>query len=408
VVLHEAKTRYLEMHKLLYAVLVVSRKLRQYFQAHRVVVVTSFPLRAILHNSNATSNIAKWATELAEFQLDFQPRHAIKSQVLADFIIEWTPPPSAPRGPNPDSGTTPAEPRGPIFTEPHWTLFFDGSARQQVGGAGVVLIDPNGDQVKYMVHLEFKATNNMVEYEALSFVLSVALSLGIRQLLVKGDSQLIIKQVRGECSCNEPRLAAYLLHVRKLEKDFTALELQHVPWVDYSAADDLSVRASTWAPVPEGVFERRLLRPTAQPTELGEGGETGTSKLAVPEASHLQNPPKAVCAIRNPVSPLAWQSISQSGPDAWISKIRDYLKENILPVDHVSAERIVRLAKRYTVVEGDLYHRGANDILMRCITQEEGHELLTKIHGGECGSHSSSRTLVGNAFRHGFYWPTAL
>jgi hypothetical protein len=70
-VLHEAKTRYLEMHKLLYVVLVLSRKLRHYFQAHRVVVVTSFLLRAILHNSNATGNIAKWAAELAEFQLDF-------------------------------------------------------------------------------------------------------------------------------------------------------------------------------------------------------------------------------------------------------------------------------------------------------------------------------------------------
>jgi ribonuclease HI len=52
----------------------------------------------------------------------------------------------------------------------------------------VVLIDPSGDQVKYMVHLEFKATNNMVEYEALIFGLSTALSLWIRQLLVKGDS----------------------------------------------------------------------------------------------------------------------------------------------------------------------------------------------------------------------------
>jgi hypothetical protein len=112
------------------------------------VVVTSFPLRAILHNSNATGNIAKWATELAEFQLDFQPRHDIKSQVLADFIVEWTPPPNAPRGPDPGSDSTPAEPRGPVFTEPHWTLFFDESARQQVGGAGVVLIDPCGDQVK--------------------------------------------------------------------------------------------------------------------------------------------------------------------------------------------------------------------------------------------------------------------
>jgi ribonuclease HI len=272
----------------------------------------------------------------------------------------------------------------------------------------VVLIDPSGDQVKYMVHLEFKATNNMAEYEALIFGLTAALSLGIHQLLVKGDSQLIIKKVRGECSCNEPRLAAYLLHVRKLEKDFIALELQHVPRANNSAADELSTRASTWAPVPEGVFERQLLRPTAQPAEPGEGGETSTSKIAVPVAFRLQNPPRIVCATEGPANLLATQPVAQSGPDAWISEIRDYLNENILPEDHVSAERIVRLAKRYTVVEGDLYRRGANNILMRCITQEEGRELLAEIHGGECESHSSSRTLVGKAFRHGLYWPTAL
>jgi hypothetical protein len=98
--------------------------------------------------------------------------------------------------------------------------------------------------------------------------------------------------------------------VRKLEKDFTALELQHVPRADNLVADDLSVRASTWAPMPEGVFERWLLRPTAQPAEVSEGGETSTSKLAVLVVSHLQNPPKAVFAIGNPASPLAPQSIS--------------------------------------------------------------------------------------------------
>jgi ribonuclease HI len=63
-----------------------------------------------------------------------------------------------------------------------------------------------------MVHLDFKATNNMVEYEAVIFGLSTAPSLGVRQLLVKGNSQLIIKQVKGECNCNDPQLAAYLLH----------------------------------------------------------------------------------------------------------------------------------------------------------------------------------------------------
>jgi hypothetical protein len=75
-----------------------------------------------------------------------------------------------------------------------------------------------------------------------------------------------------------------------------------------------------------------------------------------------------VCATEGPANLLAPQPLAQSGLDAWISEIRDYLKENILPEDHVSAERIVRLAKRYTVVEGDLYHRGTNGVLMWCIT----------------------------------------
>jgi hypothetical protein len=85
-------------------------------------------------------------------------------------------------------------------------------------------------------------------------------------------------------------------------------------------------------------------------------------------AFHLQNLPRIVCATEGPANLLAPQPIAQSGPDAWISEIRDYLKENVLPEDHVSAERIVCLAKRYTVVEGDLYRHGINDILMRCIT----------------------------------------
>jgi hypothetical protein len=89
-------------------------------------------------------------------------------------------------------------------------------------------------------------------------------------------------------------------------------------------------------------------------------------------------------------------------------KIRTYLKDNILPDDMTFADQIARLAKRYTLVERDLYWRGANGVLMRCIIWEEGCELLAEVHGGECGNHASSCTLVGKAFRHGFYWPTAL
>jgi ribonuclease HI len=106
-----------------------------------------------------------------------------------------------------------------------------------------------------MVHLDFKATNNMAEFEALIFGLSTVLSLGVRQLLVKGDSQLIIKQVKVECSCNDPQLATYPLHAQKMEKDFEVLDLQHIPRANNAVADELLTKSSTWAPVLEGVFE---------------------------------------------------------------------------------------------------------------------------------------------------------
>jgi ribonuclease HI len=119
---------------------------------------------------------------------------------------------------------------------------------------GIPLLTPTEDQFKYMVHLDFQATNNTTEYEALIFGLSIALSLGVQQLLVNGDSQLVIKQVKGECTCHDVWLAAYLLHVQKLEKDFEVLDLQHVPRANNAIANELSTKASMWAPVPDGVF----------------------------------------------------------------------------------------------------------------------------------------------------------
>jgi hypothetical protein len=89
-------------------------------------------------------------------------------------------------------------------------------------------------------------------------------------------------------------------------------------------------------------------------------------------------------------------------------EIQIYLKDNILLDDSASVDRIARLPKRYTLVEGDLYRCGANGILMWCISWEEGCELLTEVHGGKCGNHASSYTLVGKAFQHRFYWPIAL
>jgi hypothetical protein len=114
-VLHDAKTKHLEVHKLLFAVLIASRKLRHYFQAHKILVVTSYPLKVVLHNPNATGNIAKWAAELAEFELDFLSCHAVKSQALAYFVVDWTMPLCNPRG----MDDSELESKAPVFTVPH-------------------------------------------------------------------------------------------------------------------------------------------------------------------------------------------------------------------------------------------------------------------------------------------------
>jgi hypothetical protein len=103
------------VHKLLYAVLIASRKLHHCFQAQKISVVTSYPPKAVFHNPIVVLNIAKWVAELAEFELDFIPHHAIKSHVLADLMADWTPPPCHLGG----LDASEQEVKDLVFTEPH-------------------------------------------------------------------------------------------------------------------------------------------------------------------------------------------------------------------------------------------------------------------------------------------------
>jgi hypothetical protein len=81
--------------------------------------------------------------------------------------------------------------------------------------------------------------------------------------------------------------------------------------------------------------------------------------------------------------------------------------ENHLPSDdNVEVERIARKSKQYHLIDGILFRRGANGMMIKCISREESIQLLRDIHSSICGSHSSCCSIIGKAFRHGFYWST--
>jgi hypothetical protein len=170
---------------LLYELLITSRKLHHYSQAHKIVVPSSFPLGEIIRNCDANSRIVKWSVELGEFEIEFCPRQATKSQILADFVSEWTEIQMPPPKERPE----------------HWIMYFDGTLNLGGAGAGVLLISPQGEQLKYVLQIHYKASNNGVEYEALIHVLHIAVSLGIKRLLAFGDSKVIIEQVNKDWDC---------------------------------------------------------------------------------------------------------------------------------------------------------------------------------------------------------------
>jgi ribonuclease HI len=119
-------------------------------------------------------------------------------------------------------------------------IYFDGSYILKGAGVGVVLIPPKGDVLKYAIELKFLATNNITEYEGLVTGLRLAKDLGIRQLLIRGDSQLVAKQVQKVYDYNNDKMTEYLAEVRKMEKFFDGFEVWYIPHLDNRDADHLA------------------------------------------------------------------------------------------------------------------------------------------------------------------------
>ena len=167
------EVRYSSIKKLTLTLMKTARKLWPYFQAHTIKVITDQPLRQILSNFDASGRMLQWSVKLGEFDIQYPPRTAIKAQVLADFISELTPEDYA---------------IGQENNESIWTLHVDGSSITEAAGVGLILKDPSGETYERSLRLQFWATNNEAEYEALLHGLRLALEMHVDNLKVFSDS----------------------------------------------------------------------------------------------------------------------------------------------------------------------------------------------------------------------------
>jgi ribonuclease HI len=303
-----SKLFYSEMEKMAYTVVMAKRKLQHYFQSHNISVPIASPLRDMFENKELTGRIGKWATKLAEHVINFVSRSAIKSQVLADFVADWTP--SVTKG-------------DPIVSEPVWEVQCDGAYCHLGSAAAAVLKSPSGIKLQYALQLKCdNCTNKMAEYEGLLLALRKARAVGARRLVILTDSELVAGHIGKTYKAKKPDMMKYLQAVHSMQKLFIGITVKSFPRHYNKEVDAIAKATALLEPLPPDVFY-----------------EATTVRSAADEAT----PPKFVNAIHS---------------EDWSAPIVAEIKGYYEAEDGVIEKRVAIRARNYHIIDGNLYRKG--------------------------------------------------
>ncbi|XP_020989763.1 uncharacterized protein LOC107471113 [Arachis duranensis] len=288
-----------------------------------------------------------WAIELSQYDLQCEPRHAIKAQALADFLVEVMGDPTE-------------------ETSIRWRLHVDGASNQTSGGAGIILESPAGVIYEQSIKFEFPVSNNQVEYEALLGSLILAREVGATRLEVCSDSQVVTSQVNGSYQARDSLLQKYLEKVKELSKQFEEVTIQHVPRERNTRADLLSKLAST----KPGVGNRSLIQGM----------------------------------IKEPAVTL---HLTKRDP-SWMDPIADFLENGKLPANDKAAKALRRETAKYAIIQGQLFKKGLSQPLLKCLHPDQTDYVLREVHEGCCDHHIGGKALARKLIRAGYYWPSMM
>lgn len=193
--------------------------------------LTNSELGRVITKPHSSGRLAKWAVELSEYGIQYQPRTAIKAQALANFLAEVP-------------GPTAREPMEEDEPQARWQVFVDGSSRLKGSEVGIFLISPSGEEIQISIRLEYKASNNEAEYKAILSGMQVARVVGTTRISVYSDFQLATSQIQGTFSIKEDKMRKYAEAFKNLKTHFLKVQVLQIPWEENQKVDGLAQLAS--------------------------------------------------------------------------------------------------------------------------------------------------------------------
>ncbi|XP_073121004.1 uncharacterized protein [Henckelia pumila] len=330
------------------ALILTARKLRPYFLSHPIAVLTNSLLGRVMTHPDTSGRLVKWAVELGEYDIEYQPRVAIKAQALSDFLTE-------------------------ILTfgqEEVWRVFMDGASSSEGSGVGVVLISPTQEKTRIAMRLHTFKSNNEAEYEAVATGLKLAREAGAEHVIIYSDSQLVVQQLQ-ECSvlrkkgCESTWNWSRSREVISPVGTWSLQNIEHIPREHNTEADALAKMATSWS--------------------------SGNSREVIQQVGSV----------------LAIEEEEQEGKGkSWMTPLINYLQTGTLPSDGAVAQKVRRQIPHFTLLNGSLYRRSFQGPLLRCLEEKEVKYVLQEIHEGCCGDHGGMWSLARRTQLAGYWWPT--
>ncbi|XP_019197183.1 PREDICTED: uncharacterized protein LOC109191059 [Ipomoea nil] len=348
--------KYSPIEKLCLALVFSIKKLKHYFEAHTIRLVSKAnPMKYVMAKVVLSDRLARWYLLFQQFEIIYVQQKSVKGQALADFLADHPIPAEWEL-----SDDLPDEDVLVIEILPLWKMYFDGASHREGAGAGVVFVTLEGEVLPYSFTLTEQCSNNVAEYQALILGLEIAADMKQLRINIYGDSKLIINQVLGLYEVKKAELVPYNNYAKILMQWLGDVTIEHVPRKENKQADALAALASTIAHPATRV---RVCQKWVVPPIFNEDGSVDET-VELPTAS-----------------------VYDIGKDDWRQSLIDYLVDGKLPEDPCKRVDIKRRAPRFIYYKETLYRRSFEGVFLRCLGEEESLQAMQEAHSGVCGLH---------------------